>query len=260
MSQITDPVYFDGINLETVSGLTILGVNPRATARRNVVLQDLARSNRSNTDSAFYNERIIPIRVGIARDTRALAESSLDTLMGLVQGIQKELNIPQSGTRRVYTCTLQEMEELTGGGSYIEHTLYFSCSDRFGYDVASTLLLQFTGFTSGQKTDQINVGGSAEWQVPIITYTINSVTGGTGATVSIGNNDTGQQINITRDWVAGSVIVINSRTGDVTVNGAPADYTGAIPQWRPGIGYIAYSDTFTARNISGNVRVTQRYV
>jgi hypothetical protein len=259
MGHISEPVYFDSINLETVPGLTVLGVNPRATARRDVILQEIVRTNNSHVDTAFYKERVIPVRVGIAMPTRSLAEASLDTLMGLVQGIEKELNIPQSGTRRVYTCTFQESEEVTGGGSYIEHILYFTCSDRFGYDVNPTLLLQFIGFTSGQRTDQLVLGGSAEWQAPVITYTLNSVTDGTQGTISIGNNSTGQQVSVTRDWLAGDVLEINARTPSVKVNNVDTDFTGAIPEWKPGVGYIAYSDTFTSRSISGNVRVTQRY-
>lgn len=260
MSQITYSAIVDGTDLTTVSGLTVLLTNPYAPARRKLSINLLARSNKAKTNSAFYVKRIITVRVGITRATRDLVETSLDSLMALIQGVEKELWLRQSGGTRKYTCTYSDFTLREEGGSYIEMDLFFECSDNFGYDIAPTLLKQVSGFTSGQKTDQITVEGSAPWQAPLFTLTYSAITGGTTATVTIGNGVTGQQVTITRTWTAGDVLVIDSLNKSVKINGVAVAFTGAIPEWSKGIGYINYLDNFTARTFSYTMNYYRRWV
>lgn len=260
MSYITYPAIFNGTDLATITGLTVLATNAYNPAKRDVKMGDLALTDKSTVRTAHYAKKIIVVRVGIARATRDLAEQSFDSLMRILQGVEKELWIKQSGDYRKYTCTYLDTVFRVEGGAYLEMDLFFGTSDHFGYDVAPTLLLQVTNFTSGSKTDILDIGGSAPWQAPTITITYSAVSGGTNATVAVGNGGTGQRLTITSTWVAGDVLEIDALARTVKVNGALVDADGAIPQWAPGVGYLTYSDTFTARTFSNTMRYYKRYV
>lgn len=260
MAYIRYDATFNSNLLTSITGLTILATNPYIPARRKLSLNDIARTNKAKTNSAFYMKKAVMVRVSITRATRDLLEQSIDSLMTILQGIEKELLLTQAGGTRKYTCTLADTIVRNDGGSYCEIDLIFETSDHFGYDNAPTLLKQVSGFTSGQKTDQITVGGSAPWQVPKLTLTYSAVTDGTSKNVIIGNDATGQSVTITRTWVAGDVLEIDALNQTVKVNGTEVDFDGAIPEWAPGIGYISYSDTFSARTFSYTLNYYKRYI
>lgn len=257
---INNTATFNGNELTNISGLTILATDPYKPARRKLSINDIANSNKSKITSAYYKEKDITMRVGISRSTRALLETSIDALLNILQGQEKSLILSQSGTSRRYTCTYADFNVLLSGGSYIELELVFKTSDHFGYDINLSELLQVSNFTSGQKTDRITVSGSAPWQTPIITITYTSITTGTSKAVRIGNDSTGQQISITRTWVTGDVLVIDVNAQTVKVNGTEVAFSGALPEWNTGVGYISYSDDFGARTYGMNVSYYKRYI
>lgn len=259
MSQIVYAANFNNNDLTLVNGLTVLATDPYTPPKRTVSSGIIARSNKSKVASAFYTERYITVRVNVVRATRALMEQSLDSLMTLLQGIEKILVLNQGANGRKYYATLSDTNIVAAGGSYLEMDLIFECADRFGYDSAATLLLQVTNFTSSNRSDPLNFGGSAPWQAPVITLTYSVVTGGTSKAVTIGNSNTGQQVVITRTWAAGDVIQIDSFNKTVKVNGLEVAFVGAIPEWPPGSGYWYYSDTLASRTFSAQILNTNRY-
>lgn len=261
MGQIVYPVTFNGVDLNTITGLTVLSTDLYKPPKRDLSISDIVRTNKSKINSAFYVEKKPVVRVGIARATRALVEQSLDALNCILQEIEKSLIVPQSGSSRRYVATLDDTNILVAGGSYIELELIFKLSDRFGYDLAPTLILDMTTpYTSSNRSDGLTFGGSSLWQQPVITITYTAVGGGTGKVVTIGNSQTGQQVAITKDWVAGDVIVVDSSIPSVKVNGAEVGFVGAIPEWKRGSGFWYYSDTFTSRTFSGSITHVRRYV
>jgi hypothetical protein len=266
MSYISNPVLFNGTNLETVEGLTVLATDPYRPPKRTIHMSDLIRTDKSVHNSANSSQRLIAIRVGITRTSRELLQASIDTLMRIIQPINKILLVPQGTGRRKYYCTYSDSDVDKDGGSYIEITLLFECSDRNGYNENPTLLASITGYTSANRTDLMQFGGSTLWQQAVITITYTSVTGGTNKTVLIGNSNTGEQVSITRNWVSGDLLQVGWYAADgqyvrgVRVNGVETDFTGAIPEWNPGSGYWDYADDFTARTFSGSVRQVYRYV
>ncbi len=260
MSYINYQCTFDGNDITTVTGLTVLKTNPYQPAKRKLNNMALARANRAKINSGFYDKRTLTVRVGITRTTRDLLESSLDSLMTLLQGLEKPLVLRQAGASRQYTASFSDAVIDQEGGSYIEMDLVFETSDHFGYDTSTTLLDQVLNFTSGSKTDSITVGGSAAWQQPTITVTINSFTGTSTRSVVIGNGGFGMAVTVARTWTAGDVLEISAPNKTVKVNGVEVAFTGAIPEWQVGIGYLTYSDTFSARNMSLRATYVKRYV
>lgn len=260
MSYINYQCTFDGNDLTAITGLTVLSTNPYAPAKRKLNNMSLARSNKAKINSGFYDARELRVRVGITRATRDLLENSLDSLMVLLQGLEKQLVLRQAGASRTYTASYSDAVIDKDGGSYIELELIFLTSDHFGYDTASTLLTQISNFTSGNKTEQITIGGSAAWQQPTITYTLNSFTGTGSRDVVIGNGGYGMAVTVARTWTAGDVLEISAPNKTVKVNGVDVAFSGAIPEFSNGIGYLTYNDTFSARNMSLRAVYTKRYV
>lgn len=262
MSTITiHEVLFDGNRLDTaVPGLTVLGINPYIYPKRKVSTSELARTDKSRVTSGFFVERYITVKVGIGRDTRLQAEQSLDTLASLLQGIEKDLILQQSGAARKYVATWQDYPFPHAGGAYVEVDLVFECSDRFGYDTAYSTIVSLTGITAASRSDNFNFGGSAAWQQPYITIFYSALTGGTSKAVTIGNNATGQAVTITRTWAAGDRLEIDVPNGLVKVNGTEVAWTGALPEFAPGLGTLTYSDGLTTRTFNYTATYYKRYV
>lgn len=263
MSQINYSVTFDNNLLTSVSGLTILATNPYLPANRNLTIGTIARSDKSIINAAFYTKKTLAIRVGITRQTRDLVEQSYDSLLALIQGVEKSLIMSQSGTQRQYTATYADSVFHIDGGSYIELDLIFETSDHFGYDVNPTTLLTVSGYTSNYKSDGLTFDGSAPWQVPVIIIIYTSITSTGPKAVTIANASNGQSLVISRTWTTGDVLLIDARNkilGPVSVNGSPVSFTGAIPEFQKGIGYWVYSDTFAARTFNALIYYYRRYV
>ena len=252
---------FDGVDLATISGLTILSTNPYKLPKRTLSSYVLARANKTKNNSAFYTDRNIEVRVGITRATRDLLETSIDSLNRILQGLEKPLILKQSNGLRKYYCTFSSAQAKEDGGSYIELSLMFDCSDSFGYDTADTLLTAWSAVTGNYRTDTLDVGGSADWQAPVITRTYSSITSdGTDKDVVIGNGATGAAITISRIWATNDVLEVDCYNRTVKVNGVEVLFSGGFPEFAPGVGYLTYSDQFTARTYSGQAVYAKRWV
>lgn len=263
---MSEVALFNSNYLNTVTGLTVLAFNPYRPPRRDLTIAELTHIDNSKVNSAFYREREIMVRVGIARATRNLLEKSLDQLWVMLHGIEKELILNQSqnssgqDSTRKYYCTFREAIVSRDGGSYIEIELYFACSDPFGYDTVDTTLLELNGSTLATRSDVISVSGSARYQVPVITITYTTVTGATNKAVSVGNPTTTQVVSVDRTWANGDVLEIDSFNKTVKVNGVDVEFTGAIPEWEPGSGFWYYADTFTTRSMRAHLTYKKRWL
>lgn len=260
MSVINYSVIFNGTDLTSVSGLTVLATDPYTIPKRKLTIGELAQSNKSKVSSGFYTEKNITVKVIVSRATRALLEQSIDSLMGLLQGLEKELILVQSNNSRKYICTLADVVEGMSGGSSATMDIVFACSDRFGYDLAPTLIINNIGGTGATRNDQYDFTGSADTQCPVWTITLTALTGGTLKDVVIGNGATGQLLIINRTWVAGDLLEVDGYNNTVKVNGVEVDFTGTIPYFAPGVGYITYRDDLTTRTLSYKVTYVKRWV
>jgi hypothetical protein len=258
---VNTPVLFDAVDIIAATpGARLLSSNPYAPAKRKISIAELADLDKNRVTSGYYRSRRISLRIGIGASTRGQVEQSIDTLMGLIQGIEKDLVLSQGAAVRRYTATLSDASIIHGGGSYIEIDLLFDCSDAFGYDTAYTVIANVAGATAASRQDNYTFAGSAPWQAPIFQVQVDAVTGGSNASILIGNLNTGQTITITRTWVAGDLLIVNSQTGSVTVNGSEVSFSGAFPLFVRGAGTLTYSDTFTTRTIDLYAYYYKRYV
>lgn len=124
------------------------------------------------------------------------------------------------------------------------------------------------GLTSSSVSFPFVALGTAPYQQPVITVTLTAIGGSPAAgTISIGNNATGQQINITRTWTAGDILVIDTTlttTTPVTVNGNAVSFTGAFPSFFSSAagtaGTLTYFDNFASRTFTISAVYSKAYL
>lgn len=253
---------FNGNDLASVvPGLMVVATNPYRLGNRQLSTSVLANADRSTTPSAFWTDKKLNVTVEIGRNTRELLDDSIDLLYYYLRELEAPLILSWSTTTRQWNATLANIafSDVQGGHAVLD--IEFEVSDPLGIDVNSTQLFS-TALTGATSTTSLGlVGGTAKWQRPVITITISALTGGTAKTVSVGNSNTGQQVNITRTWTAGDILVIDSKLKKVTVNGTEVAFTGAIPEWQSGqVGSMDYSDNLTTRTRSMVGVYYKRYI
>jgi hypothetical protein len=77
-------------------------------------------------------------------------------------------------------------------------------------------------------------------------------------TLSLASLDRAETMEITRTWENLDVLIVNTRTNSVTVNGSNADFSGKIPMLNAGSNTLVYDDGFTERDVDITVAYNQR--
>lgn len=218
-------------------------------------MYNVAHANRRRATYGNVSSKRITVAGTIKSDSIEAFDSLVDTFKGYLTGIEKNLDIGYAGSTRRYIATKASVSiPRPGGLESSKFTVVFECSVPFGMDITPTQICSVSGATSFPAVTAMDVGGNVEFQYPIITVTINSGSGLTGATIVIGNNDNGQECSITRDWLAGDVITIDPYEQDVLVNGTEVEFTGSIPFFNKGDDrHIMIDTTITSANISYEV-------
>ena len=137
-------------------------------------------------------------------------------------------------------------------------TTFYVDAVQFEQGAAANTFNNAISLTGNNLAFPFTVLGTAPFQLPIITITFSAIgSAPVSGTVSIGNNSTGQQLNITRTWSATDVLIIDtslSTNTPVTVNGTAAPFIGAFPAFFSSItgtaGTLTYSDTFASRTFT----------
>jgi len=253
-------VLFNTSDLElVVPGLIITELPDRPPVRTlNMAL--IASTDTKALNSNNYTDRKVNIKCEIGRDTRAQLDSSMDTLNRILAPTEKVLVVPYGSSTRQYTATFKNMGKSNAKGGHIELDLEFECSDSMGYDTTNTTIVSHANNVGTPKSYFFLLDGSAEWQLPVITLTVNSLLGGENKNIVIGNQDTGQSITITRTWLAGDVLIIDAVNGTVQVNGVDVDFSGAIPKFKLPSGTLTYSDTISHRDVTIQAVYKKRWI
>lgn len=255
-------VSFNGLDFEnSVPGLRIVITDPYRAPNRTVTTNKIARTNKSVTSSAFFNDKKINITVEIGVNTRELMDVAIDQFKAILQAKEATLITTYGTVTRQYTATMDNFSITGVAGGHSTIDVEFECADPYGYDTALTTLV--TGAQTGaSRTDNVTFGGTAEKQQPVITITLTKVVPGSNHGITITNPATGQAIVINRvtGWAAADVLIIDTAQKLITLNGSVIAFTGPIPEWDLGAGQIQYADTFTSRTFSIGVAYRKRYL
>lgn len=257
---------YNSNSLQTFDPVTQTGINTNLINHTDIPEKDaqlfaIANANDSDVPDENYPSRKVTIGGTIHGSTQADLDSRIDTFKGYLAVRKKNLDIGYgSGTRR-YVVLKVNTTSITRDNTllYAEFTVEFICKP-FGFDTSSTNMYSHTAFTSATTTDTPTIAGSAPFQLPVFTITINSLTG-SGDYVQISNDNNGQEVLVYGlGLVAGDVVVIDCENRKVTLNGTEVDYYGTLLELEPGAASITYTDGFTTRSVDISADYTKRWL
>lgn len=250
-------VAFNGLTFSTFNGsngILVQDIQHAGKTQKQAQTYALSHGNKSIIPFVEYPNKPITLTGQIIGTSISDCDAQIDTFNSLLTATNATLDFDYNGgsLNRRYYATATNIDVRRPGGLYwAEFSVTFTATQPFGQDINTTSLLSASGRTSASYTDGITLGGTAPFQLPIVTITFSAINPTTSVqTVNIGNAATGQQINITRQWAATDVLVVDSTQNTVTVNGSPVDFTGAFPTFFPGTGSLTYADTFTTRTFA----------
>lgn len=225
-------------------------------------LYALADTDGSSIPSLNYPSKKILIGGTIHGSSQANLDERIDQFKGYFNGKDKNLDITYAGGTRRYIATKNALSINREQTSlYATFRVEFVCTNPFGIDTTPTNMWALkSGFTSPTFTESPTITGSAPYQLPVITITINSFTGDADY-LQISNDNNNQEILIYGQGLeAGDVVVIDCAQRTVTVDGVEIDYYGTFLELEPGVNSITYTDGFTTRNVDVAGVYTRRWL
>lgn len=247
---MANPVLFNATDLESIAGVYITKRDPFKQPKRTLLQTELARGDGAVMLGTRWGAKEIPVEGYIQAATRDLFEQARDNLLGVLQAKEADLDIPVGGVTRRWTATMEAFILTESDlGAYGAFSIRFIASHPYGYETSNTTVPSLTGAITASGTIKSPTFLGNTEQAPVLTLTLTTVTGGTGASLTVENVATGQAVTINRDWVAGEVLTIDTLLEECRVGGVLVDANGAFPKWK-GASQIRVTDTFTGRSIT----------
>ncbi len=254
----TTNAYFNNYNLNSLEGVRIVNYDVSELPDRILTDNKLARSNRSVLTSAEYASKNVRIVGYVGGDGWPEVQTNYDRLKGRVQDFEGIVRVQQGDTEVEYVGTLNQITKEYVGPN-IKFTLTFKCSNPIGRDSVGRELFAPVTITTATLTKAFEVEGSFI-ATPRFSFQVSAVTGGsTNKSITLLNASTNKGIRITRNWVAGDILSINSDTFEAVVNGTPVDFDGQFPTFYPGTRSLQYIDDFTTRTVVLSSIYTRQY-
>lgn len=242
----SEPVIFNSNDISQLDGVWIYSYNATNLPTRDINIFKLARRSLSIVTSADYSQKEIPVLMRVCGGSRFDTEEIITNIKGLLQPQNGTLEIAQSNRQVQYTATMNEFNiEWETYVAWVEVVFLISSPVAEAVN-AETLTTFSTSLSSDGASFEVEGSYIAE---PLITVTINAVTGGTGS-FSIFNASTNQGITISGTFANGDIIEIDGENYTVQVNGAAKDFEGLFPTFPPGTQRLGYTDTFSTRTVT----------
>ena len=201
----------------------------------------------------------INIKGSMIKNTQAQLDKLIDKLKSQVNKEAVDLVIDFGDKTRTYRVTIQALNvQRRRGLSIATYDLSLFSQYPFGADEIYTELVSGK-VTTASESVEVFIEGNYPTS-PLVNLTVNSVTNGTGGSISINNASNFIGVTVTRDWQAGDILQIDSLSKDVLVNGSQVEYTGRFPVWQAGSGVMNYTDTFSDRDVDILVTYIQQYI
>ena len=249
-------ISFDSNNLESAY-LIINRLNKSDAPQRELQSEVLSFQDGHSIVTDFWRSRTVAI-AGIINATGASHLGTLlDTLKGNLSGKEKNLDVDYGGGTRRYVGTLTAFNapEEFYNIDHLPYSAEFICQP-FGKE---TTVTQFSSLdiTGSTETDSITTTGSYKPQ-PVIQMTFDSATAVSG--VSFENTTTGDTISITETIVTDDVLIIDTETHKVTLEGSQVDFDGPIPDFVLGLNSFSIEVDSSAHQYDLQINYTPTYL
>lgn len=219
----------------------------------------------TETDGAIvvkqrYKSKIFSV-IGVLRgDSIEDTDALIDEFKEALSRKNMSFDVPYAGGLRRYLATARNIIITRRRGlTTATWSVEFISPDGMGWDLQSIALLEPTGITESNVTSSMTVEGSYKAE-PLIEVTVNTVTDGTGKTITLSNANTLRSIRITRDWDNGDKLEIDCQKKTVFVNDVAHDFRGQFLEFEPGDTSIGYIDDFTTRDVTISASYTRRWL
>jgi phage-related protein len=247
--------WIDNFNMDTIDYFFVRGIDVTPIPRE-TLQSDRGGDDGAVVSSQYMRTRKIIARCEIVAPGYVPGQIAHDNVIERLYGTNKLLSFIYAGDDRHFTGTPSEPVESEWIGGFKRMSLIFDCHDPFGYSPNYT-----TSSVSAQTASSIST--SPSWNgtysaLPIITIDINSLTVSNPGTITVQSGS--GTVAITRTWTAGELLIVNSETGKITVDGVEVPYSGILPRFTETQKSTTYTDNFTARNIDLEVKYKARYV
>lgn len=251
---------FNGWAIENAN-FVIEDIDHRGAPQTDLSIFSMADSDKSALADVDYPSKKIRITGKIICDDTYELGAYIDIFKSYLTGQEKNLDIDWNGSTRRYIATANDVRiNRTISKRHADFRVDFICTEPMGVDTATTSFSTASGVTTASATYSEAVNGTAPYQYPIITITINSLTAGDDW-IKVSNNSNGQEILVYQPTFAvNDVLVIDSFERTVKINDVETDYLGAFIEWTLGEQSITYSDGFTARNVDIDIDYYKRYL
>lgn len=217
--------------------------------KNNVQADKLAGADGAVIVKTNFEPKTFTVAGRIRGSTREETEKLIDAFNTAMMQPNQAFDIARSGDIRRYVSTAQGIIISTSGHNTAGFSVDFMCPTGVASDTYNTALLSPSNVATSTASLGVTVGGTYQAE-PVIKLKINTLTGGAAKRITVTNGSTMRGVSVTRNWIAGDTIEIDCLRKTVFVNSVPTDYLGQFPVWVVGPGVIAYSDDFTARDVT----------
>lgn len=224
-----DDIEFDGYSLQSADVIAQDIVIYSAPSRE-LINYKVPRNDGGRLNGNYYRQRIIKVKGIMKAASRVLLEQAMDTFKRRMHTPEGNFDLKVNGEIRRIPATLQNSGEMFADrkGYHINITpfsLEFLALDPFFHDV------DYTATTSENITNLAypitveNLG--TIYARPVVTVIFEAASSVTSFTFR--NLSNGKSMLITRSFIAGDILVIDTEESSVTVNGVEVDYDGLFP-------------------------------
>lgn len=221
----------------------------------------LAHVSDSVAPSSEYPNRLVRLGGTIHGSSQADLDTRIDSFKAIFVQREKNLDIAYgSGTRRYRTLKVNSLGiERQDKALFATFSVEIICKP-FGTETTATTIANVSNRTDASYTVTPTIGGTAPYQLPIITITIDALTG-EGDFLQVSNDLNGQEIILAGLGLeAGDVVVINAETRKVTVDDVEVDYSGTFIELEPGAQSFTITDGFDTRSVDILIEYYKRYM
>jgi len=242
------------------NGVFVVDTDVDSAPTNNIQADELAERDGALVVKQQYTSKPFTVTGYLRKNTPEELDTLMDVFKGAMAIKSQPFDIEHAGSVRRYLASVKN-NILTRRGSLTSavFSIEFLSPDGMGWDTASRSLISSTNVTSSNASLPLVVEGTYKAE-PIIRVTINTVSGSTAKTLSVGNANTLRTLSITRTWAAGDVIEMDTLKGQLLVNGLAAEYRGSLLAFEPGANALIYTDDFTTRDVTILSSYTRRWL
>lgn len=253
-----DGLTYDSFNFSDYD-IILTNVDYMRLPGRDNQLESLAGENGAVLVQSTLGGKTIVIEGYYIGDSIADAQAMYDTLASVFNRQDRTLIIPHANSTRKFIATPENIAITQPKGlNRIIFSVEFVVPKSYAEAEAETSLIDTT-VTIPAESISFNIVGTAKTR-PLINFDFTTVTGGTAKTVSIRNANDLIGLDITRDFVSGDVIIVDTANFQLYINGTLTEPNGRFPSWQAGSGALYYSDTFSTRSVDITATYKQRNI